>query len=138
MPAILEVSNLTKTYDNNIHAVKGISFSVNRGEVFGILGPNGAGKTTTLEMIEGLRSISSGEVILDGIKTAEQPYLVKRRIGIQLQSSSFFQNLKLTELLEMFAHLYGSSINAHELLADVGLKDKANFLVKNLSGGQKQ
>src|SRR4051812_6601694 len=141
MPAestILEVSDLTKTYDNGLQAVKGISFTVNRGEVFGILGPNGAGKTTTLEMIEGLRPISSGSVILDGIKTAEQPYLVKQRIGIQLQSSSFFQNLKLTELLEMFADLYGSDINATELLDEVGLKEKAGFLVKNLSGGQKQ
>src|SRR5277367_1618524 len=138
MPPILEVSNLTKTYDNQVHAVKGISFSVERGEVFGILGPNGAGKTTTLEMIEGLRAISSGTVILDGIKTAEQPYLIKQRIGIQLQASAFFQNLKLTELLEMFADLYGSAINSIELLAEVGLKDKAGFLVKNLSGGQKQ
>jgi ABC-2 type transport system ATP-binding protein len=135
---ILEVTNLTKTYDNGVQAVKGISFSVNRGEVFGILGPNGAGKTTTLEMIEGLRPISSGTVMLDGIKTNEQPYLIKQRIGIQLQSSAFFQNLKLTELLAMFADLYGSDINALELLAEVGLKDKAGFLVKNLSGGQKQ
>lgn len=138
MPSILEVSNLTKTYENKVRAVKGISFSVNKGEVFGILGPNGAGKTTTLEMIEGMRPITSGDVILDGIKTAEQPYLLKQRIGIQLQASAFFQNLKLTELLEMFAQLYSSTINAVELLAVVGLQDKANFLVKNLSGGQKQ
>jgi ABC-2 type transport system ATP-binding protein len=138
VPVILEVSNLIKTYENDVHAVRGITFSVNRGEVFGILGPNGAGKTTTLEMIEGLRPITSGEVILDGIKTTEQPFLVKQRIGIQLQSSAFFQNLKLIELLEMFADLYGSTINSLELLAEVGLKDKAVFLVKNLSGGQKQ
>jgi ABC-2 type transport system ATP-binding protein len=136
--AILEVNNLTKTYDNGVHAVKGISFSVNKGEVFGILGPNGAGKTTTLEMIEGLRPITSGTVILDGINAAEQPYEVKRRIGIQLQSSAFFQNLRLTELLEMFADLYESTIDPLELLAEVGLKDKSKFLVKNLSGGQKQ
>lgn len=138
MSPILEVTNLTKTYDNGVHAVKGISFSVNRGEVFGILGPNGAGKTTTLEMIEGLRPITSGQVTLDGIHTQEQPYEVKRRVGIQLQSSAFFQNLKLTELLTMFADLYGSTIDPKELLAEVGLQDKANFLVKNLSGGQKQ
>jgi ABC-2 type transport system ATP-binding protein len=138
MPGILEVTNLTKTYENGLQAVKGISFSVNKGEVFGILGPNGAGKTTTLEMIEGLRPITSGEVILDGIKTKDQPYLVKQRIGIQLQSSAFFQNLKLTELLTMFGELYGVVVNPHALLADVGLQDKAHFLVKNLSGGQKQ
>ncbi|AYB32861.1 ABC transporter ATP-binding protein [Chryseolinea soli] len=138
MPAILEVTNLTKTYPNGVNAVKGISFSVNKGEVFGILGPNGAGKTTTLEMIEGLRPITSGTVLLDGIKTEEQPYLIKQRIGIQLQSSAFFQNLKLTELLQMFADLYGAKIDTAQLLADVGLQDKAGFLVKNLSGGQKQ
>jgi ABC-2 type transport system ATP-binding protein len=138
MSVILEVNNLTKTYPNGVNAVKGISFSVNKGEVFGILGPNGAGKTTTLEMIEGLRPITSGTVLLDGVKTEEQPYVIKQRIGIQLQSSAFFQNLKLTELLEMFADLYGAKINSAELLADVGLQDKAGFLVKNLSGGQKQ
>ena len=135
---ILEVKDLKKTYENGLEAVKGVSFSVNKGEVFGILGPNGAGKTTTLEMIEGLRSISSGTVLLDGIKTEEQPYLVKERIGIQLQSSAFFQNLKLTELLDMFSDLYGSAHNAAELLAEVGLQEKANTVVKNLSGGQKQ
>jgi ABC-2 type transport system ATP-binding protein len=138
MPGRLEVKNLTKTYDNGVNAVKGISFTVEKGEVFGILGPNGAGKTTTLEMIEGLRPISSGSVILDGINTAEQPYLIKQRIGIQLQSSNFFHNLRLTELLEMFAALYGSTIDPIELLTEVGLKEKAGFLVKNLSGGQKQ
>src|SRR5258708_19380803 len=137
MSSILEVNNLAKTYDNGVHAVKGISFSVNRGEVFGILGPNGAGKTTTLEMIEGLRPISSGEVVLDGIKTAEQPYLVKQRVGIQLQSSSFFHNIQLTEFLSIFADLYGSTINSIELLTEVGLADKAGYLIKNLSGGQK-
>jgi ABC-2 type transport system ATP-binding protein len=136
--SILDVSDLTKIYDNKLHAVKGISFSVNKGEVFGILGPNGAGKTTTLEMIEGLRSISSGTVILDGINTRDKPYLVKQRIGIQLQSSAFFQNLKLTELLEMFRDLYGSGTDINEILAEVGLSEKAHALVKNLSGGQKQ
>jgi ABC-2 type transport system ATP-binding protein len=135
---ILEVINLTKVYDNQMHAVKGISFTVNRGEVFGILGPNGAGKTTTLEMIEGLRTISSGTVILDGINASEQPYEVKKRIGIQLQASAFFQNLKLTELLEMFRDLYGTHTDPAALLAEVGLTEKANALVKNLSGGQKQ
>ena len=135
---ILDVIDLAKTYDNGVQAVKGISFTVKKGEVFGILGPNGAGKTTTLEMIEGLRPITSGTAILDGIRTEEKPFLVKQRIGIQLQSSAFFQNLKLTELLEMFAELYGSTIDAMELLAEVGLKEKARSLVKNLSGGQKQ
>ena len=138
VPPILEVVDLKKTYDNGLEAVKGVSFAVQPGEVFGILGPNGAGKTTTLEMIEGLRTISSGTVTLDGIQTAQQPYLIKQRIGIQLQSSAFFQNLRLTELLEMFADLYGSRIDPIALLTEVGLQEKATFLVKNLSGGQKQ
>ena len=135
---ILEVNNLTKTYNNGVQAVKGVTFSVKRGEVFGILGPNGAGKTTTLEMIEGLRSITSGTVVLNGINANEQPFKVKQCVGIQLQSSAFFQNLKLTELLEMFRDLYGSNIKPIDLLAEVGLADKAGFMVKNLSGGQKQ
>lgn len=137
-PIILTVTDLTKTYENGFDAVKGISFSVHQGEVFGILGPNGAGKTTTLEMIEGLRPITSGTVILDGISTAEEPFKVKERIGIQLQSSAFFQNLRLTELIEMFAALYGCKVDAEALLAEVGLKDKSRALVKQLSGGQKQ
>jgi len=135
---ILEVNNLTKTYDNGVQAVKGVSFSVKKGEVFGILGPNGAGKTTTLEMIEGLRSITSGNVLLDGISTQDEPYKVKERIGIQLQSSAFFSNLKLTELLAMFKDLYGADTDPRELLAEVGLTEKAGTVVKNLSGGQKQ
>ncbi len=74
--------------------------------MFGILGPNGAGKTTTLEMIEGLRDITSGTVKVDGINTQEDPYGVKERIGIQLQSSAFFPHLSLVELLKMFSDLY--------------------------------
>src|SRR6478609_7377606 len=135
---ILDVTNLTKTYENGVQAVKGVSFSVRKGEVFGILGPNGAGKTTTLEMIEGLRSITSGTVLLDGISTQDQPFKVKERIGIQLQSTAFFSNLKLTELLAMFKALYGADSDPMELLAEVGLTEKANAVVKNLSGGQKQ
>jgi ABC-2 type transport system ATP-binding protein len=138
MSVILSVTDLVKTYPNGVQAVRGVSFDVNKGEVFGILGPNGAGKTTTLEMIEGLRPITSGTVILDGINRTDEPYRVKERIGIQLQSSAFFQNLKLTELLHMFADLYDAQIDAMQLLNDVGLADKAKFLVKNLSGGQKQ
>jgi ABC-2 type transport system ATP-binding protein len=135
---VLQVENLKKTYDNGVEAVKGVSFSVNRGEVFGILGPNGAGKTTTLEMIEGLRPITSGKIILDGIDAVQNPYKIKERIGIQLQSSAFFQNLRLKELIEMFAALYGCKVDPIKLLDDVGLKEKARAMVKELSGGQKQ
>jgi ABC-2 type transport system ATP-binding protein len=136
--ALLQVNNLRKTYADGFEAVKGVSFSVKRGEVFGILGPNGAGKTTTLEMIEGLRSISSGNVVLDGIDVQKDPYAVKERIGIQLQSSSFFQNLNLLELLKLFNDLYHADSDPLELLREVDLEEKAKSQVKALSGGQKQ
>ena len=135
---LLEVSDLRKTYADGFQAVKGVSFAVKRGEVFGILGPNGAGKTTTLEMIEGLRPITAGTVRLDGINVADDPYAVKARIGIQLQSSAFFPNLNLLELLKLFNDLYQSDSDAMQLLRDVGLEDKAKAQVKELSGGQKQ
>ena len=135
---LLEVSDLRKTYADGFEAVKGVSFDVKRGEVFGFLGPNGAGKTTTLEMIEGLRPITSGKVLLDGLDVRTDPYAVKARIGIQLQSSSFFPNLNLLELLKLFNDLYRSDSDPLELLREVGLEDKAKAQVKELSGGQKQ
>ncbi len=137
MNNIIEVRNLTKKY-GNFTAVNGINFDVRAGEVFGILGPNGAGKTTTLEMIEGLKEISGGEVILDGHNVSKDTRLVKSLIGVQLQSSSFFEGLSLVELLETFASLYNRKVNPMELLAEVQLEEKANAQHKELSGGQKQ
>jgi ABC-2 type transport system ATP-binding protein len=135
---ILEVKNLRKTYHGGMEAVKGVSFQVHKGEVFGILGPNGAGKTTTLEMIEGMRSITDGRAIFAGFDIREKPYEVKERIGIQLQSSAFFPNLTLVELLKLFNDLYMESSDPMELLREVGLEEKAKATVKELSGGQKQ
>jgi len=135
---ILEVTDLRKQYDDGFEAVKGLSFTVKKGEVFGILGPNGAGKTTTLEMIEGLRSISSGAIMLDGLDVSKKPYQVKERIGIQLQSSAFFPSLQLIELLRLFNDLYADTSDAMELLREVGLEDKAHSAAKELSGGQRQ
>src|SRR4051812_19872871 len=132
---LLEVFDLRKTYADGFEAVKGVSFSVRKGEVFGILGPNGAGKTTTLEMIESLRPITGGSVILDGLDVQRKPYEVKERIGIQLQSSAFFENLKLVELLKLFNDLYAETTDPMELLKEVDLVDKANSLAKELSGG---
>jgi len=134
---IIEVKNLTKKY-NGLTAVDGISFEVKKGEIFGILGPNGAGKTTTLEMIEGLRPIDSGEVLIADLDVKEDPNKVKSIIGVQLQSSSFFDYLKLTELLEFFGSLYQRKVDAMEILKEVELTDKAKSQVKTLSGGQKQ
>jgi ABC-2 type transport system ATP-binding protein len=135
--AVLTVKNLKKNYDD-FQAVRGVSFSVERGEVFGILGPNGAGKTSTLEMIEGLRSIDSGTVELNGMDVAKRTDEVKKIIGVQLQSSAFFYNLNLIELLRLFRDLYGADSDPMELLREVNLEEKAKEQVKELSGGQKQ
>lgn len=137
MPAIIEVENLTKRYGDFI-AVNGISFSVETGETFGILGPNGAGKTTTLEMIEGLKSITGGRVLVDGKNVATETHAVKSIIGVQLQASSFFEGLNLLELIETFASMYDRTVDAMALLKEVQLEDKAKNQVKELSGGQKQ
>jgi ABC-2 type transport system ATP-binding protein len=134
---IIVVDELTKKY-GNFTAVDGISFSVKQGEIFGILGPNGAGKTTTLEMIEGLKNMTSGTVWLDGHDVAKETALVKSLIGVQLQSSAFFEGLNLLELIDMFAAMYNRTVNARELLESVQLTEKAKNQVKELSGGQKQ
>lgn len=134
---IITAKNLRKVYDGKA-VVDDISFEVKRGEIFGILGPNGAGKTTTLEMIEALRPIDGGSVVLDGINVAEKPSAIKEIIGIQLQSTSFFDRLNLREQLAMFDSLYGTSADPDKLLADVQLTDKAKSYVEQLSGGQRQ
>ena len=134
---VLEVQHLTKRYGELV-AVDGVSFAVKRSEVFGILGPNGAGKTTTLEMIETLRPIDSGSVLLDGIDVRKEPQNVKRLIGVQLQSSAFFDKLSLTELLTLFGEMYSRQVDALALLDEVELRDKAKSYVAQLSGGQKQ
>ena len=117
---IISVKNLTKNY-GDFKAVKGISFDVYEGEIFGLLGPNGAGKSTTLEIIETLREKTSGEII-----------------GVQLQTSEYYPGLNLTELIHLFGGLYNEHVNALELLETVNLRDKAKAKFKELSGGQKQ
>lgn len=134
---ILRVTNLQKSYGHQ-KVVKGISFDVHEGEIFGILGPNGAGKTTTLEMIEALRPIDEGRVMLDGFDVVEEPQRVKEIIGIQLQSSSFYDKMTLVEQIRMFASLYSAKADPQELLREVALADKAGSYVEKLSGGQKQ
>lgn len=137
MKDIIRVTNLIKKY-NDFTAVNDISFAVEEGEVFGILGPNGAGKTTTLEIMETLKDPSSGEVMIDDINVTEHPWEVKRRIGVQLQSSAFYPELNLIELLDMFAAMYDVKIDPMSMLREVELEDKAKNYVKQLSGGQKQ
>lgn len=135
--AILKVKDLRKVYDDK-PAVDGISFEVEKGEIFGILGPNGAGKTTTLEMIETMRTIDGGSIIVDGINVAESPNAVKQIIGVQPQTPSFQDKQKLSEIIEQFAAAYGERVNTQVLLEEVQLGEKANSYAEKLSGGQRQ
>jgi ABC-2 type transport system ATP-binding protein len=137
MSVIVDVKKLTKVYDNK-EVVKGISFQVKKGEIFGILGPNGAGKTTTLEMIETLRLIDGGSVAVDGVDVASDPQKIKYLIGVQPQSPAFQDKTTLSEVINLFAAAYGEKVDAREFLDDVQLGEKANSYVESLSGGQKQ
>lgn len=137
MKDIVVVKDLVKIYDDK-RVVDGISFSVKKGEIFGILGPNGAGKTTTLEMIETLREIDGGSVTVDGIDVAKNPQKIKYMIGVQPQTPAFQDKTKLSEVIEMFAAAYGEKVDPMKFLADVDLEEKANAFVESLSGGQKQ
>lgn len=134
---IIQVKNLVKRYDDLV-AVKGISFDVYKGEIFGLLGPNGAGKTTTLEIMETLREKTSGEVIIDGLSIDKDQNKIKRIIGVQLQAAGFYPNLYLYELIELFAGLYNVEVNPDEMLKLVDLQEKKKSKYKELSGGQKQ
>jgi len=134
---IIQVKNLVKQYDNLV-AVKGISFDVYEGEIFGLLGPNGAGKTTTLEIMETLREKTSGDVIIDGLSVDKNPSEIKGIIGVQLQAAGYYPSLSLVQLLDLFAGLYNVTIDKNEVLKSVALEDKAKAKFKELSGGQKQ
>lgn len=137
MTHMVEVKNLKKRYGDK-QAVNGVSFSVKKGEIFGILGPNGAGKTTTLEMMETLRPIDSGSVTIDGIDVKKRPQAIKYLIGVQPQTPAFQDKTRLTEVIEMFAAAYGEKVDAMQFLRDVDLEEKAKNFVEDLSGGQKQ
>jgi ABC-2 type transport system ATP-binding protein len=135
--AIIKVNNLVKKY-GDFEAVKGISFEVREGEIFGLLGPNGAGKTTTLEIIETLRDKTSGEVIVDGMNLDKEPQAIKNIIGVQLQAAGYYPNLNLKEIIDLFSGLYNRKVDPMALLDMVNLRDKAKNKFKELSGGQKQ
>lgn len=134
---IISVKNLTKKYGDFI-AVSNISFDVFEGEIFGLLGPNGAGKSTTLEIIETLRTKTSGNITVAGFDLDTQANEIKKIIGVQLQSSGFYPGLNLVELINLFCGLYNEEVNAEDLLERVNLKDKSKAKYKELSGGQKQ
>lgn len=134
---ILVAEKLTKKYGKKT-VVDGVSFAVQRGEAFGILGPNGAGKTTTLEMIETLRPIDEGEAQIDGINVQNDPEAIRKIIGVQTQSSAFYDKVSLKEQLQLYASIYDVADNSDKLLAEVELTEKAHDYPEKLSGGQKQ
>lgn len=121
-------------------AVDGISFSVGAGEVFGMLGPNGAGKSTTIEMIEGLRTADGGSVSVLGLRQPKDARQIKRRIGIQLQTTALYPRLTVTEILDLFHTFFPGrkTIPTSELIRIVDLDEKKDTRSKALSGGQKQ
>jgi ABC-2 type transport system ATP-binding protein len=135
--AIVGVRDLVKSYGKS-EAVRGISFDVEEGEVFGLLGPNGAGKTTTVEILEGLRKADAGTAVVDGIDVSREPARAKERVGVQLQQSSFPENFTAKETVELFALCYDVRVDAEALLAQVDLADRAGQRQEKLSGGQRQ
>ena len=135
--AIISVHKLVKEY-GDFKAVKGISFEVFEGEIFGLLGPNGAGKSTTLEIIETLRPKTSGTVKVGSFDLDKQADAIKSIIGVQLQASGYYPGLNLLQLIDLFAGLYNKDVDGMELLRSVNLEEKAKARFKNLSGGQKQ
>jgi len=134
---VLQVENLVKRY-GDVEAVRGLSFSVEEGEVFGLLGPNGAGKTSTIEIMEGLRVPDGGRVSVCGFDPQKNPTELKHEIGAALQSTSLPDKIKVIEALRLFASFYGRGRKVEELLQRFGLEEKRNAFYNQLSGGQKQ
>ncbi len=135
--SILQVENLVKKYDK-VEAVRGVSFAVEEGEVFGLLGPNGAGKTTTVEILEGLRTPDGGRVSVCGLDPQRDSQALKREIGAALQATSLPDKIRVMEALRLFASFYKRHRNPEELLKRFGLDEKRNTFYNQLSGGQKQ
>jgi ABC-2 type transport system ATP-binding protein len=133
-PAI-EVLDLHKRY-GDFEALRGIDITVSRGEVFGLLGPNGAGKTTAVEILEGYRERTSGEVSVLGYDPRLRERALRKRIGIVLQSSGIYSHLTPREALRHWASFYPQPREVEEVLSLVGLQDKANARTRTLSGGQ--
>ena len=137
MSRAVQVEELVKRY-GDVVAVDHLSFSVERGEIFGLLGPNGAGKTTTLEILEGLQPPDSGMVSVLGLDVATQSRDIKARTGVQLQASSYYEYLSLREILALLGSFYPRRLSPLELLERVGLGDKAARRVRQLSGGEQR
>jgi ABC-2 type transport system ATP-binding protein len=134
---VIRVENLTKRY-GDVEAVRGVSFSVNEGEVFGLLGPNGAGKTSTIEILEGLRNADAGTAVVCGYDPATDSDALKHEIGAALQSTALPDKLRVMEALKLFSSFYKRHKQPEELLKRFGLEEKRNAFYSQLSGGQKQ
>jgi ABC-2 type transport system ATP-binding protein len=137
---ILQVRDLTVAYGRKT-AVDGVSFEIRRGEIFGLLGPNGAGKTSTLSAIEGLVRPQSGTIVLDGIDSRRHPKQATARMGVQLQATSFQAELSISEIVRLYAGLYGVELSGQQIadgLRVIGLEGEARKPFKQLSGGQQQ
>jgi ABC-2 type transport system ATP-binding protein len=135
-PAI-EVRDLSKSY-GAVEAVRGVSFTVGRGEVFGLLGPNGAGKTTTVEILEGYRERSGGEVSVLGHDPAARDRSLQQRVGIVLQEAGFYPRVTVREAVDHFASLYERPREPRETIALVGLEARESARCAELSGGQRR
>jgi ABC-2 type transport system ATP-binding protein len=137
MSSAVSVSDLRKSY-NATHALQGVSFEIAAGEIFGLLGPNGAGKTSTVEILEGYRARDGGSVTVLGEDPATAGLDWRQRIGVVLQSSSFYDALTVAENLELFAGYYRQPRRVDEIVELVGLEEKRDSLVRGLSGGQRR
>jgi ABC-2 type transport system ATP-binding protein len=135
--ATITVNDLAKQY-GDVKAVDGISFEVQEGEIFGFLGPNGAGKTTTIECIEGYKTPDGGSVTALGLDPREDGYELKERIGIMLQETALYPELRVGELLRLFASYYRRPADPDALLEMIGLEEKKRAFIRDLSGGQRQ
>ena len=133
----IEVENLTKRY-GEVEALRGVSFSVHEGEVFGLLGPNGAGKTSTVEILEGLRTADSGRVNVCGLDPQSSGVEFKYTIGAALQATALPDKMRVREALDLFGSFYPRRRSTQELLQRFGLEQKRHAFYSQLSGGQKQ
>lgn len=133
----LEVKDLRKSY-GSVCAVDGISFAIRHGSIFCFVGPNGAGKTTTMEIIEGLKEPDSGEIYLLGMRLPEEVDRAKQVMGVQLQTTSLFERLKVGETVDLFRSFYSNPLSTDDALAAVSLDQKKNQMAGELSGGQQQ
>jgi ABC-2 type transport system ATP-binding protein len=137
MAVAVSVQNLSKRYDR-VEALRGVSFEVQRGEIFGLLGPNGAGKTTTLECLVGLRTFEDGQIVVSGIDVRAQPREARQRIGVALQTTALQDKITPREALALFGAFYREPADVSSLLERFALREKADVAFDSLSGGQRQ